>query len=306
MEVSLSSSDFGQLRAFATVASLGSFSRAAAVMGVSASALSQTIRALEAHAGMQLLNRTTRSVSLTEAGENLLGRIRPALLELGAALDDTRQKRARPAGTVRVHSFRFPATKFISPMLASFHEAYPDILLDVTLSDEVEDIVAQRYDIALRIGEVIEQDMIALRLSPDLSQIAVASPAYLAQHGTPLHPRELARHKCIGWRWPGRDRPYNWEFCENGKWFEVQVSGPLLSSTKEFGMQAAIDGVGIAFTVRQMAQQAIAEGRLVPLLEAWAGPFPGYFLCYPAQRQMAPALRAFVDAVCAHARAMES
>jgi DNA-binding transcriptional LysR family regulator len=302
MEMLPSNSDFGQLRAFAAVASLRSFSRAAALLGVSASAVSQTVRGLEERVGIQLLNRTTRSVSLTQAGELLFARVRPAMAEIGAALGDAQRYGARPAGTVRVHSFRFPAARFITPILAEFSAAYPEITLDITLKDEVVDIVGSGFDAAIRIGELIERDMVAVRLSPDLSQIAVAAPDYLAQYGTPRHPRDLAAHRCIGWRWPGRDRVYEWEFFEDGKWFEVAVKGPLIASDKEFGLKAAIDGAGIAFTIREMAEAAIADGRLVPLLEQWAAPFPGYFLCYPAQRQMAPALRAFIDAVCGHVR----
>jgi DNA-binding transcriptional LysR family regulator len=302
MEMLPSNSDFGQLRAFAAVASLRSFSRAAALLGVSASALSQAVRGLEERVGIQLLNRTTRSVSLTQAGELLFARVRPAVAEIGAALGDAQRYGARPAGTVRVHSFRFSAARFITPILAEFSAAYPEITLDITLNEEVVDIVGSGFDAAIRIGELIERDMVAVRLSPDLSQIAVAAPDYLAQYGTPRHPRDLAAHRCIGWRWPGRDRVYEWEFFEDGKWFEVAVKGPLIASDKEFGLKAAIDGAGIAFTIREMAEAAIADGRLVPLLEQWAAPFPGYFLCYPAQRQMAPALRAFIDAVCGHVR----
>lgn len=302
MEMLPSNSDFGQLRAFAAVASLRSFSRAAALLGVSASAVSQTVRGLEERVGIQLLNRTTRSVSLTQAGELLFARVRPAVAEIGAALGDAQRYGARPAGTVRVLSFRFSAARFITPILAEFSAAYPEITLDITLNDEVVDIVGSGFDAAIRIGELIERDMVAVRLSPDLSQIAVAAPDYLAQYGTPRHPRDLAAHRCVGWRWPGRDRVYEWEFFEDGKWFEVAVKGPLIASDKEFGLKAAIDGAGIAFTIREMAEAAIADGRLVPLLEQWAAPFPGYFLCYPAQRQMAPALRAFIDAVCGHVR----
>jgi DNA-binding transcriptional LysR family regulator len=302
MEMLPSNSDFGQLRAFAAVASLRSFSRAAALLGVSASAVSQTVRGLEERVGIQLLNRTTRSVSLTQAGELLFARVRPAMAEIGAALGDAQRYGARPAGTVRVLSFRFSAARFITPILAEFSAAYPEITLDITLKDEVVDIVGSGFDAAIRIGELIERDMVAVRLSPDLSQIAVAAPDYLAQYGTPRHPRDLAAHRCVGWRRPGRDRVYEWEFFEDGKWFEVAVKGPLIASDKEFGLKAAIDGAGIAFTIREMAEAAIADGRLVPLLEQWAAPFPGYFLCYPAQRQMAPALRAFIDAVCGHVR----
>jgi DNA-binding transcriptional LysR family regulator len=298
-----SNSDLSQLRAFAMVADSLSFSRAAASLGVSASALSQTMRGLEERLGVRLLNRTTRSVSLTQAGELLHARVRPAVDEIGAALGDAQRRASRPAGTVRVHSFRYPATRFISPMLEDFAAAYPGITLDVTLDDEVKDIVAGGFDVAIRIGEVIDRDMIALRLSEDISQIAVAAPRYLTRHGSPRHPRELVAHRCIGWRWPGHERPYDWEFFGDGRWFEVTVQGPLIVSAKEFGLQAAIDGVGIAFALREMAAPAIADGRLVEVLQEWAAPFPGYFLCYPAQRLMAPAVRLFIDAVCEHARA---
>jgi DNA-binding transcriptional LysR family regulator len=189
--------------------------------------------------------------------------------------------------------------------LRPFHDAYPDVVLDITLDDEVVDIVAGGYDAAIRIGEVIEQDMVAIKLGPDLRQVAVASPDYLARRGTPEHPHDLASHCCIGWRWPGHETPYKWEFQENGKWFEVAVAGPVIANLKDFGLQAAIDGLGIAFATELMILPHVAAGRLVPLLERWSAPFPGYFLCYPAQRQMAAPLRAFIDSVRSRARASE-
>jgi DNA-binding transcriptional LysR family regulator len=182
-------------------------------------------------------------------------------------------------------------------MLRAFHEKYPDVVLDITLDDEVVDVVAGGYDAAIRIGEVIERDMIAIKLGGDLRQIAVASPEYLARRGTPEHPRDLTSHSCIGWRWPGHERPYDWEFFEDGKWFEVAVEGPIIANSKEFGLQAALDGLGIAFATDYFVGPHIAAGRLVPLLERWSAPFPGYYLCYPERRQMAPILRAFIDAV---------
>ncbi len=182
--------------------------------------------------GLQLLHRTTCSLYLTEVGESLLVWVRPALQEMDAVLNDAKQNRARPAGAVRVHSFRFPATRFISPVLACFHADYPDIKLDITLSYEVVDIVDGRFDVALRIGEVIEMDLITVRQSADVSQIAVASPCYLVAHGTLKHPRDLAGHKCIGWRWPGHERVYGWEFCENGKWFVVRVVAVRIYDTQ--------------------------------------------------------------------------
>ena len=263
------------------------------------------VRGLEERVGVRLLHRNTRSVSLTEAGDRLFQRVRPAVRELGAAIGQTSELRAHPAGMVRIHCFRTAAQLFLRPLLRPFHDAYPDVVLDITLDDEVVDIVAGGYDAAIRIGEVIEQDMVAIKLGPDLRQIAVASPDYLARRGTPEHPHDLASHCCIGWRWPGHETPYKWEFQENGKWFEVAVVGPVITNLKDFGLQAAIDGLGIAFATELMIVPHVAAGRLVPLLERWSAPFPGYFLCYPAQRQMAPPLRAFIDSVRSQARASD-
>jgi DNA-binding transcriptional LysR family regulator len=297
MDSLLSGADYNQLRAFVAVGELLSFSRAADALAVSPSALSQMVRGFEERVGVTLLNRTTRSVALTDAGENLFRRVRPAVSELGDAIGQVRRYRERPAGTVRVHAFRSAAEAYIEPILPAFAKAYPDVVLDITLDDEVVDVVAGGFDAAIRIGEVIERDMVAVRLGAELRQIAVASPGYLAVHGRPDHPRDLVRHRCIRWRWPGRTTPYAWEFFENGSWFEVAVDGPLIVNDKEMALRAALQGVGIGFPVESAAADHIAAGRLEPLLERWSAPFPGLFLCYPQQRQMAPALRAFIDAV---------
>jgi DNA-binding transcriptional LysR family regulator len=297
MDPLLSTTDFGQLRAFVAVAEALNFTRAAEKLGVSSSALSQLVRSLEERVGVRLLNRSTRSVSLTEAGDRLFQRVKPAVEELGAAIGQTSHLREQPVGLVRIHCFRTAADLYVRPILRSFHEMYPDVVLDITVDDEVVDLVAGRFDAAIRIGEVIEKDMVAVRLGPDLRQVAVASPDYLARRGSPQHPRDLLSHQCIGWRWPGHERPYKWEFLENGQWFEVAVEGPIIANSKEFCLQAALDGVGIAFPTDQLSAPHIAAGRLVPLLEHWSAPFPGFYLCFPAQRQMAPPLRAFIDAV---------
>ncbi|MCS3740113.1 MULTISPECIES: LysR family transcriptional regulator [unclassified Rhizobium] len=289
--------DYNQMRAFIAVAEYLSFSRAAEVLGVSPSALSQMIRSFEKRVGMRLLHRTTRNVSLTEGGENLFRRVRPAAFELGDALAQTRIAGERPAGTVRVHAFRSAAQKHIQPILKSFAERYPDIVLDITIDDETVDIVAGGYDVAVRIGEVIERDMVAVRLGPELRQLAVATPDYFSQHGRPEHPRDLVHHRCVRWRWPGHQAPYAWEFFENDAWFSVAVNGPLILSDKETALNAALQGVGIGFAVEDTVADYIGQGRLVSCLEAWSAPFPGWFVCYPQQRQMAPALRAFIDAV---------
>ncbi|MBE1506812.1 LysR family transcriptional regulator [Rhizobium viscosum] len=292
-----SAGDFNQLRAFVAVAGSLNFSRAAENLGVSSSALSQMVRGLEERVGVSLFNRTTRSVSLTEAGARLFERVRPAVEELAEALGETRERRAHPTGTVRLHCFRAAADLYLTPILRDFSDTYPQVVLDVTLDDAVVNIVAEGYDVAIRLGEVIDKDLIAVKLGPDLRQTVVASPDYLARHGTPAHPRDLLAHRCIAWRWPGQKTPYKWEFMENGKWFEVAIDGPLISNMKDFGVQAAVDGVGVAFASQQLIAPHIAEGRLVALLEPWSAPFPGYYLCYPAQRQMAPPLRAVIDTI---------
>lgn len=301
MEAPLTGSDFAQLRAFLAVAGSLSFSRAADTLGVSPSALSQMVRAFEQSVGVRLLNRTTRSVALTEAGDTLYRRLAPAVADLGAALQDIGHYRERPAGLVRVHSFRSAAALYLDPILASFGEAYPDVTLDITLDDSVAELVAGGYDAALRIGEVIERDMIAVRLGPDIRQIAVAAPAYLERFGRPATPRELIEHRCIRWRWPGRSGTYHWEFWEKGAWFEVAVDGPLIVNDKETALRATLDGLGIAFLSDWRIAEAVSQGLLVPMLEEWSAPFPGHHLCYPRQRQMAPALRVFIDHVREHA-----
>ncbi len=289
--------EFAQLRAFLTVGELLSFSRAAERLGVSPSALSQAVRALEERAGIRLLNRTTRSVSLTEAGERLLRQAKPAAEDIGAAIAALRRKGGEPAGVVRIHAFRSVADRHILPMLTEFERNYPNIVLDITLDDAVVDMVAGGFDIAIRIGEVVERDMVAVALGPELRQVAVAAPAYLARHGTPGHPRELTAHRCIRWRWPGQDHPYRWEFNEDGRWFEVAVEGGLIVNDKALSARAAAEGVGIAFHTEEWVAPYVADGRLVRLLERWSAPFPGMYLCYPQQRQMSPAVRAVITAL---------
>jgi DNA-binding transcriptional LysR family regulator len=291
----LTGGDFSQLRAFVAVGDALSFSRAAEALGVTPSALSQTIRALEARIGVRLLNRTTRSVSLTDAGETLFRRVAPAVAELGAAVGQARRYQEAPSGLVRVLAFRMAGERYIAPMLADFHRAFPQVTLDLTLDDAVTDMVAGGYDVAIRIGEVIERDMVAVPLGPELRQLAVAAPAYLERHGRPEHPRDLLRHSCIRWRWPGDATPYNWEFYEDGAWFEVAVDGPLIVNSKEMMIRAVLDGAGVGFTVEQRVQAELQSGRLVSLLEPWCAPYPGYHICYPQQRQMSPAVRAFID-----------
>ena len=290
-------SEFGALRGFASVAEQRSFTRAAQSLGVSPSALSQMVRALEERLSVRLLNRTTRSVSPTEAGSALLAEVAPALASLSDAFDHARRAGGRPAGTVRMHCFHAAAGMFVAPILPALTRDYPKIVLDMTIDDTVIDFVANGYDAAIRIGEVIERDMVAIRLGGDIRQLAVASPDYLAEHGVPQAPKDLLDHRCIRWRWPGQETPYAWEFFEDGRWFSVAVDGPLITSSRAFTLDAALAGIGIAFLKQEAVVDAIADGRLVPLLDRWSAPFPGFYLCYPQQRNMAPPLRVLIDAI---------
>jgi DNA-binding transcriptional LysR family regulator len=294
-------SGHSDLRAFVAVAEQGSFSKAAEKLGISPSSLSQIIRTFEERLGVRLLHRTTRSVALTEAGQRLLLRVRPALAELDAALTDVGQFRDRPAGMVRVRCLRHAFRSHVEPILAAFHETYPDIKLDILVDDAIVDLVASGFDVGFTLGEVLEKDMVGVRLGGDMRQIAVASPGYIARYGRPETPKDLHAHKCLRWRWPGRTTPYNWEFFKDGAWFEVEVDGPLILSEHPMTVEAAVKGMGIAFWVEDELRPLIEEGKLVPLLEDYAAPFPGFYICYPRQRQMAPALRAFIDFVKANA-----
>ncbi len=285
------------LRAFVAVAELGSFSRAAERLALSPSSLSQIIRGLEERLGIRLFHRTTRSVALTEAGERLLLRVRPALAELDAALSDIGRDRDRPAGLVRVRCLRLAYSAHVEPILPAFHAAYPEVTLDILVDDAVVDLVAAGFDVGFTLGEVMEKDMVGIRLGGEMRQIAVASPDYIARHGRPQSPRELHQHRCLRWRWPGRTAPYNWEFCQDGRWFEVEVGGPLILSEQRMTIEAAMRGLGIAFWVESELRPHIEAGRLVALLEEWSAPFPGLYISHPQQRQMAPALRAFIDFV---------
>lgn len=289
------------LRAFVAVAEQGNFSKAAQQLGLSPSSLSQIIRTFEERLGVRLIHRTTRSVALTEAGERLLLRIRPALAELDAALSDVGHFRDRPAGMVRVRCLRQAFRTYVAPILAAFHIAYPDIKLDILVDDAIVDLVAGGFDVGFTLGEVLEKDMVGVKLGSDMRQIAVASPDYIVRHGRPETPKDLHAHKCIRWRWPGRVTPYNWEFFKDGAWFEVEVDGPLILSEQTMTIDAAVQGMGIAFWIEQELKPLIEQGKLVSLLEDYSAPFPGFYVCYPQQRQMAPALRAFIDFVKANA-----
>lgn len=288
-------SEYAELKAFVTIVEQGSFTAAAAQLGISASTLSQTIRELETRLGVRLLNRTTRSVSMTHAGERLHTRFNPAMAEMEAAVRDVADLRDLPAGPLRVHMSRASAAALLEPHLGRFHETYPDILLNVTIDEAVTDLVEAGYDAGIRLGEFLEPDMVAVKLGGEQRQIAVASPDYVERHGKPEIPADLLHHSCINWRQPGSSTCYKWEFFKNGQWSHVAVAGPLVVSQRDMAVAAALQGVGIAFWSEERLRPLIDEGKLVPLLGDWCGFFPGWFLYYPKQRRVPSAVRAFAE-----------
>jgi DNA-binding transcriptional LysR family regulator len=289
-------SEYAELRAFASIVEHGSFARAAAQLGVSPSALSQTIRGLEERLGLRLLNRTTRSVAPSDAGARLLGRLGPALGELDAALRDLRETRDAPAGALRINAPR-AALQFIAPKLGPFHRAYPEIVLEVIVQDSLADIVAGRFDAGIRLGERLEKDMVAVPLTGKLEMMVVGTPAYFAAHGVPRTPRELAQHRCINWRMPTDQSVYRWEFERKKQKLEVAVQGPLIVNDDELALRGVLDGLGLAYLFDYHVRQLLAARKLVRVLEAWSPPFPGFYLYHPSRRYTPPTLRAFIDFV---------
>lgn len=292
--------DLNTLDLFVTVAETRNFRAAADRLGVTRSAVSQAIRRLENGMGVALLRRTTRSVSLTEAGQQLYDEVAPAILDIRAAVTATSERAAAPSGLLRL-SVSSIAERFISGgLLASFCDAYPQIQLDVTITDDEFDIVAAGYDAGVRLGEVVELDMVAVAVTGDQKQVTVASPGYLAKHGAPAHPRDLTRHRCIGWRPAPEVAPYRWEFEADGREFDVAVAPHVTTNDMGLMIRMACAGGGITFGMEETFRPYIAQGVLVPLLEEFLPPFPGFFLYFPSRRNIAPKLRALVDHVRRH------
>jgi DNA-binding transcriptional LysR family regulator len=290
-------SDYAELKAFAAIVEQAGFARAAAQLGVSPSALSQTLRSLEERLGVRLLNRTTRSVAPTEAGGRLYARLRPVLAELDEALTDVRSLRDRPSGLLRINATRVAAIDFLAPLIAPFLATHPDVVLDLVAEDRLVDVVAGRFDAGVRLGEMVEKDMVAVKLGGDLRLSTVAAPSYLDHFGRPDTPRDLRRHRCINFRWPTDGSLYRWEFERGGEKLEAAVDGPLIVNEPDVAIRAALDGVGIAYLFDHQIRTHMDAGRLVRLLDEWTPPFPGFHLYYPSARQVPPALRAFIDFV---------
>ncbi|TKD47341.1 MAG: LysR family transcriptional regulator [Mesorhizobium sp.] len=285
------------LGAFIAVARERSFTRAAAQLGVSPSALSQTMRALEERLGVRLLTRTTRSVAPTDAGERLIATVAPHLEEIETGLAALSELRDKPAGTIRITAVDHAAETILWPSLAKFLAEYPDIHVDLIVDNTLRDIVAERFDAGIRMGERVARDMIAVRIGPEIRMAAVATPAYFKKHGKPKIPQDLATHSCINLRMPTLGGVYVWEFEKGTREINVRVEGQLTANDIAVIRNAALHGLGIAFMPEDMAQPHLDAGDLVRVLADWTPPFPGYHLYYPSRRQQSPAFALLVEAL---------
>jgi DNA-binding transcriptional LysR family regulator len=289
------SDGFSGVSEFLAVARHASFRAAAAALGVTPAAVSQAIRTLETKTGLVLFQRTTRRVGLTEAGESLLARVRPAAAEIAEAFEALTDLRERPAGLLRLSVPRVAVPLVIEPMLADFRRAYPDVAVDVDVNDAVVDLTANNLDAGVRIGERVERDMIAVRLTPDLRWSVLGAPSYFATRGRPRTPEELTRHECIRYRFLTAGSIYRWEFERGGRDFSVEVPGGVTVNDGALMMSFALKGMGLIYTADLFAARELAAGRLEPVLEAFLPTTPGLFLYFPARTQTQPKLRAFID-----------
>ena len=283
--------------AFIAVAREGSFTKAAAKLGVSQSALSYTVRTLEARLGLRLLTRTTRSVSLTEAGERLLDRVGPRFDEIESEISAISALRDKPAGTVRITSVEHATETILWPAMARLLPEYPDVNVEIISDYTLTDIVAARYDAGVRLGEQVDKDMIAVPIGPDLVRSVVGAPAYFEGRTKPMTPRDLTEHACINLRLPTHGGFFIWDFRKDDQDLNVRVHGRVAFNTVATIRQAALDGLGLAYIPHDMVEAALQDGRLVHVLADWCPPRPGYHLYYPSRRQPSPAFALVVDAL---------
>lgn len=289
--------NLNDLQAFVLVARERSFTRAAAQMGVSRSALSHAMLALEARLGVRLLTRTTRSVSTTEAGERLMNTVAPRLQEIEVELTSLSAMRDTPAGTVRITAHDHAITTALWPRLLPLLQQYPDIQIEFSVDYAFTDIASQRFDAGVRVGDRVDKDMVALPIGPPLRMAVAASPGYLAGRPLPKKPQDLTAHRCVNLRLPTRGNLYAWDFEKGKKSVNVRVQGQTVFNSTSLMLQAALDGMGLAYVPLDLMQPHIEAGRLVPVLEDWWPRFPGYHLYYANRRQIAPALALVVEAL---------
>lgn len=287
--------EFAELTAFVAVAEERSFRRAAQKLALSPSTLSHTIRSLEERLGAHLLNRTTRSVAPTEAGQQLFDRLRTAIAELDGAVRDVRVQQTQARGAVRVNLPRIAARQVMTPILRDFLAQYPDIQLELVIDDNLTDVVAKGFDAGIRSGERVQQDMVAIRLTPDLRMAVVGSPSYFADRMPPQVPSDLGRHRCITYRWSETGVLYPWAFVGPDGSVEVALESVTTTNDTDLLLAAALEGVGLAFLPESFVAPFLQSGSLIRVLEEWCRPFSGFYLYYPRQRRMTSALRALVD-----------
>jgi DNA-binding transcriptional LysR family regulator len=289
--------EMADLTSFLVVAEECSFTRAAAKLGMTQSALSQIVRRLEKRLGLRLLTRTTRSVAPTEAGERLLQTLAPALANLDASLAALSELRDKPAGTIRITSVEHAAKTIIWPTLKKLLPDYPDIAVEISLDYRLVDIVAERYDAGVRLGEQVAQDMIAVRMTPDIPMAVVGMPAYLAKHPAPAVPQDLMQHRCINLRVPTSGGLTTWVFEKDGRKLNVRAEGPLVFNTLDLMLEATLNGFGLAYLPMDLVQVHRDSGQLVPVLRDWCVNLSGYHLYYPSRRQPTPAFALLVEAL---------
>ncbi|CAN7772947.1 LysR family transcriptional regulator [Variovorax sp. LjRoot290] len=283
------------LIAFIAVAEERGFSAAGVRLGVTPSAVSQSIRALEKRLGITLFNRTTRSVSLTEIGESYLERVRPAVVELTTASEELGREAEHPSGLLRLNVPRAGYTIGLQPVLRRFLDRFPDVRLEVRIENQLVDIVGQGFDAGVRFGDLVEKDMIAMKIGPPIEANVIAAPDYLRQHGVPEHPRDLLAHNCIGFRHVSSGQVERWHLARGGETFNMAISGRLTINDSSALVQAALDGLGIAYMINGYIDGLIEQGRLVRLLTDWSPPLPGLTLYYPDRRRVPAKLRALID-----------
>jgi DNA-binding transcriptional LysR family regulator len=289
--------NINDLLAFLAVARERSFTRAAAKLGVSQSALSHTVRALEERLGLRLLTRTTRSVAPTDAGERLVRSVGPRFEEIDAELAALSELREKPAGTIRIAAGEHATETILWPALAKLLPGYPDIKVEVSIDNGLTDIVAERCDAGIRFGGQVARDMIAMRIGPDMRMVVVGAPSHFARWSRPKEPQDLTGHDCINFRLPTFGGLYAWEFEKDGRELKVRVEGQLVFNTTALILKAALAGFGLAYLPQDLVLPHIAAGRLFQVLDNWCPPFSGYHLYYPSRRQPTPAFAVLVDAL---------
>jgi DNA-binding transcriptional LysR family regulator len=289
--------NFNDLAAFTAVAKEHSFTRAAARLGVSQSALSQTIKGLEARLGVRLLTRSTRSVSLTEAGDRLLRTLAPRFEEIEEELSALSALREKPAGTIRITAGEHPAVSILQPALQRILPEHPDVSVEIVVDYGLTDIVAQGYDAGVRMGEQVAKDMIAVRIGPNMRMAVVGSPAYFQGRGVPTTPQDLTAHNCINMRLPTYGGLFPWEFDQDGREVRVRVEGQVVVNHGAVRLASVLDGLGLAYVPEDQIIHYVEAGRLIRVLEDWCEPFPGYHLYYPSRRHASPAFALVVDAL---------